>query len=111
MQDTEFVRRHPKLPTMDWDFACPIGFHGDAGSFNKQESVYLLSWNSLLGTGTTVAKRFVLTVLRKSHVTVGTIASILQICTWSMNALMSGIMPQQNWLGMPIRGGDWIAGG
>ena len=62
-------------------------FIGGAGSFSKQESVFLFTWNSLLGAGKTVSKRFVFTVIKTSQVVAGTIDEILRLYIWSMNAL------------------------
>ena len=79
MRDTPCVARHPKLRREEWHKTIPLGLHGDAGSFSKQESVYLFTWNSLLGTGTTVARRFVFTVVEKSQLTEGTVDVILNL--------------------------------
>ena len=43
----------------------PLGLHCDAGAFNKNESLYVLTWNSLVGQGTTKLRRFIITVLKK----------------------------------------------
>ena len=61
--DTEFVRRHPGLG--DRDYTAPIGMHGDAGAFNHQDPLLMLSWNGLLARGKTRTKRFLFTALRK----------------------------------------------
>ena len=111
-RDTPFVQQHPLLHTRDWHKTVPLGLHGDAGSFNKQESVYLFSWNSLLGTGTTLSKRFIFTVIRKSECTPQTVDDIMKVFAWSMNVLASGVTPEEHWEGEPMEGtrGYLVAG-
>lgn len=112
MKDTAFASAHPVLERKDWARSIPLGLHGDAGAFSKQESVYLFTWNSLLGAGSTSAKRFVFTLLKKSDVTAGTLDEIMRIFAWSMNSLLTGIVPRVNWLGLPVAStDDYIAGG
>ena len=115
MRDTPFVARHPKLRREEWHKTIPLGLHGDAGSFSKQESVYLLTWNSLLGTGTTVARRFVFTVVKKSQLTEGTVDESLNLFAWSANALLTCKHPTNNWMTPPRptmdRGGQHLADG
>jgi hypothetical protein len=53
MEPTPFVQKHPVLCPGVFDHTIPIGFHGDAGGFTEHESLIVLSWNSLLGTGST----------------------------------------------------------
>ena len=113
MRDTPFVANHRTLKREDWDKAIPVGLHGDAGSFSKQESVYLFTFNSLLGAGSTASKRFIFTVMKKSQMTRETINEILKVFAWSCNAMSTGITPEFDWSGRPTedRGGVWMAGG
>ena len=111
MSGGDFVRRHPVLTRAMWPRAIPVGFYGDAGAFSKQESVFCFTWNSLLGTGSTMHKRFLFTVIRKSLMVSGTLDAIMRIFVWPMDALLTGMMPEANWLGNPIAGGTPIAGG
>ena len=59
------VRRHPVLSgrsAAELASTLPIGFHGDGGAMSHQDSLYVASWNSLLGIGNTADKRFIFTV-------------------------------------------------
>ena len=104
--------RTPCLGAKGWARSISLGLHGDAGASSKQESIYLFTWNSLLGAGSTSAKRFVFTLLKKSDVAVGTLDEIMRIFAWSMNSLLTGIVPRVNWLGLPVAStDDYIAGG
>eukprot|EP00973_Karenia_brevis_P075539 10493851-Karenia_brevis.AAC.1 len=47
--------RDAKLAGFD---LVPLGLHCDAGAFNKNESLYVLTWNSLVGQGTSKQKRY-----------------------------------------------------
>ena len=85
MQHTSFVREHPFLNKEHWPKIVPLGFHGDAGSFSHQDSLFIFSWNSLLATGTTLSKRFIFTVVKKSNMCGGTLDAIMEIFAWSMN--------------------------
>ena len=59
-QGTDFVRHHPKLPSSSWGSTIPLGMHADAGAFSSHDSLYTISWNSLLGRGSTIKKDFCL---------------------------------------------------
>ena len=60
MKDTAIVREHPHLERREWSRMVPLGLHGDGGAFYKHESMFVFTWNSLIGTGNTRAKRFVI---------------------------------------------------
>ena len=60
-----------------------------------------VSWNSLVASGSTTQKRFVLTVIRKSDMVAGTMDAILKVASWSFNILLSGEHPERNYHGMP----------
>ena len=49
----------------------PIGVHGGGAKFSHQDSIYVVSWNSLIGLGDTRSKRFVFSVLNKSEFRAG----------------------------------------
>ena len=76
----------------------PLGLHCDAGAFNNNESLYVLTWNSLVGQGTTKQKRYVITVLKKSSLMPdgSTLAEMWKVVAWSLNALAKGRYPQWN---------------
>ena len=97
----DFVTKHPALPERAWPSTIPIGMHGDAGAFNKQESLLVLSWNSLLGHGITRRKRFVFTFVKKSECTPETISFLMRMFAWSVNAMLSGKEPLRDWCDRP----------
>ena len=84
---TDFVRLHPHIAMERWPFIIPIGLHGDGGAFSKQETVNVLSWNSLLGSGSTLQTRFLFTLIQKSDVVPATMEAILRIFGEQMNEL------------------------
>ena len=43
------------------------GVHGDGAAFNKHESMSTISWNPLVGSGSTVAKPFVFTTIKNTE--------------------------------------------
>ena len=49
MAETPFMRRHPVLSRDMLSKTIPLGFYGDAGSFSHQDSLYVFTWNSMLG--------------------------------------------------------------
>ena len=100
-----FVTSHPNLPRSSWSRIVPLGVHADAGAFSHHDSIYTISWNSLMGEGTTIRKRFLFTVLRKSGMHETTLEAALSIMAWSMNALLTGKEPTTDWLGRQVVGG------
>ena len=102
MSTTPFVRNHPSLLPKHWSSTIPLGFYGDSGSFSKQDSLYVFTWNSLLGTGQTMSKRYLATCIKKSDVVPGTIDAIFRIVAWSFNALLDGRWPTADWQGLPL---------
>ena len=59
------VKNHPGLQSKhDRSKTIPLGFHGDGAAFSKHDSLLTIAWNSLLGSGQTLKKRFVFTTLR-----------------------------------------------
>ena len=112
MRGSDFVRLHPNLPKSSWSRTVPLGMHGDGASFSKQDSVYTFSWNSLIGTGGTMAKRFVATVMKKTDMVDDSMDVIARIMSWSFNVLLSGTTPSMDWEGQPLGGGgEELAGG
>eukprot|EP00959_Pyramimonas_sp_CCMP1952_P452710 9467039-Pyramimonas_sp.AAC.1 len=99
VQYTKYMERHPDLAQDTWARTIPIGIHGDGGASSKQENLLTLSWNSLLGAGSTLSKRFLFTVILKSHMVADTLNTILRILAWSLNALLSGATPKQDAFG------------
>ena len=103
LASTKFVMDHPHLA--DKHRAVPLGFHCDGGQFSKQDRLYCLSWNSLMAKGSTIQKRFLFTVFRKSEAVANTLDTLLSIFSWSMNALARGETPHVDWTGKNIFGG------
>ena len=95
----DFVTKHPLLN--DLDHALPIGVHGDAGAFSKHDSLMVVSWNGVLGQGTTRTKRFVFTFVRKAVYTKATLDRIFELLAWSVNAMQRGQQPTLDWNGQP----------
>lgn len=79
MRDSCFVLHHPHLDGVDKSRLIPLGLHGDAGAFSKQDGLYVFTWNSLLGAGTTRQTRYLMTVVKKSLVTAGIVAPPLPL--------------------------------
>ena len=112
MAKTDFMRLHPSLPQAHWATTVPLGLHGDGASFSKHDSIYVFSWNSLIGSGTTVQKRFVATIIRKTDMAPGTIDAIMKVLSWSFNSMLDGRMPAMDWAGNPLpSGGSMLADG
>ena len=112
MKHSDFIKKHPDMPKVKWQQTVPVGMHGDGAAFSHQDSVYTFSWNSLVGSGTTVQKRFVATLIKKSDFVDGTVQAITRILAWSFNALLSGETPALDWEGRPLAGGGApLAGG
>ena len=105
MKNTDFVRRHPHLPEGSFSSMVSIGMHGDGGAFNKNDAVYSLAWNSLLGAGETVATRFLFTVVKKTDMVPNTLETLLRQFAWSCNVLLSGQTPHHDWNRRPLEGG------
>jgi hypothetical protein len=107
-----FCEKHPFLPRRAWATSVPIGFHGDGGGFNKHDSLYALSWNSLVSRGATMQTKFIFTVMKKSDMVADSLDQLLRAFSWSMNVLLSGETPTLNWLNEPMAGGgNALAGG
>jgi len=104
---------HPVLKKpSQWNSALPLGFHGDAGPIAKHDSLFVLSFNGLMGEGATLRKRFIVTVIAKSKITVGTMDEIWKIFGWSMGCLLRGVTPSRDWAGRALEGsGKELAGG
>ena len=102
------MRLHPELPRSSWATTIPLGLHGDGASFAKHDSIYVFSWSSLVGSGTTVQKRFWGTIIKKTDMVPGTIDAIMQVLSWSFNALLRGARPELDWAGVPTADGGGV---
>ena len=76
----------------DYDTTVPVGLHCDAGAVSDRNSLYVLTWNSLVGQGSTTQKRFVITVLPKTRLVKdgSTLDAIWKVVAWSLKALQTG---------------------
>ena len=108
---TSFVSQHPNLAESTWQYTVPLGMHADAGAFSKQDSIYVFSFNSLVGRGSTHQKRFIFTVVKKSLMLPNTMDEILRIFAWSCNVLLSGVTPHENPYGKAVAGGGQALAG
>ena len=113
------VQAHPHLANAGTENCVPLGLHGDGGSLSKQEGLFVLTWNSILGEGVTMETRFVITLIKKSQMLANgaTLMTIFQIIAWSMNAILLGKHPNRDPFDVPVDGGggllanDWLEGG
>ena len=116
LRQQPFVANHPILKGVR-DVAqtfVPLGLHGDGGSVSKKESLYVLTWNSLVGQGASKQTRFVIAVVKKSEMCLdgSTLDGIWKAVAWSLNALADGRWPKWDWEGRPISKPDVpLAGG
>ena len=77
--------------------------HGHGGAFSHNDSLFVLTWNSLLGTGMTRATRFLMTVVPKSLMIPETMPAIIQNQVWSFNTMLSGLEPVVDHLGIAVQ--------
>ena len=76
---TPFVKNHPTLQSSAFHRTNPVGIHGDGGAFSGSESLVVLTWNSVLGSGSRKDERFPITIVRKSGLVLGTMEAILKV--------------------------------
>ena len=107
MESTVIARHHPSL---DRNRTVPLGLHGDGGSFSKQDSLYVFTFNSLLGAGESASKRFVMTIIKKSELAAGTIDNMMDILGWSFNIALTGLTPVVSYEGEEIDNPCFLAG-
>jgi hypothetical protein len=102
----EIIRLHGHLDRKHLRKTIPIGLHGDAGAFTKNESILTISWNSLTGKAKacTLAKRFVFTTIKASSCKPdgSTLDAIWKIFAWSVDVLLSGMSPSTDFRGRPV---------
>ena len=113
LRDSPILKDHP-LQEKDWATCIPLGLHGDGGAFSKQDSLFVLSWNSLCAGAASegFARRFIFTIVRKRVMTTETMDALWKIFSWSMNNLFTGITPSTDWEGRPREGGaQYVAQG
>ena len=65
-----------------------------------------------MGSGSTITKRFIFTVIKKSDMVADTLDHIFKIFGWSCNAMLAGETSHFDWNGKAIAGGGVeLAGG
>ena len=92
----------------------PLGLHGDAGPVTKQDSTFVIYWNSLLRAAANngFGRRWLFAVIRKNDLTEETLDALWEVFGWSMNVLLSGILPERDWSGNDVpSGGGYVAEG
>ena len=107
---TGFFKKHPGLDHGKLDQTIPIGMHGDGGAFSHHDSLFVLTWNSLIGAGTTRANRFLMTILKKTEICDETLPAVMEILAWSFNVMLTGLQPVLDWLGRPMEAVGYLAG-
>ena len=60
--------------------------------------------NSLVGVGSTSTKRFVLSIIKKSEMTAGTLDATMEVLAWSCNVALSGVSPEVDFAGRVLAG-------
>ena len=80
---------------------APLGIHGDAGEFSKQQDVFVISWNSLVGKGSTSQTRFPITCLNKTELLDdgSTLNEVWEVIAWSFNLLAHREFPLEDHTG------------
>ena len=83
-----------------------VGVHGDAGEFSHQDSVNVISWSSIVGLGDTKSRSMIFAVIRESQLRSDGAAwdALWKFFGWSMNTLLTGKDPEQDWQGKPTEG-------
>ena len=69
----------------------PLGLHRDGGPCNRHDSLLDFSWNRRVASGHTDGTRFVITIIRKSQMTSGTLNSLCTVHAWSFNVSRTGL--------------------
>ena len=74
---------------------APLGIHCDAVEFSHQENVFVISWNSLVGIGSTSQTRFLCTCLNKTELLDDgtTLNEAWEVMAWSFNCLANREYP------------------
>ena len=107
IQTLPLVKEHPIVSQSSLEHTIPIGIHGDAGKFSHQDSLFVLTWNGLLGRGPTIEQRFVITVVRKKQLLASgaTLNAIFKVISWSFNCMAEGLHPIEDEDGNALPGG------
>ena len=94
------LRNSPLYPHgVAGDKTIAASIHGDSAPTTDVDGLYLFSWSSFHASGSTIAKKIPITVVKSSDVSAETMKTLANRIAWSFNALSSGLMPNQDWLG------------
>ena len=96
---SEHVIWTSNVDRLDRESSIPCTIHGDGAPTNKVESLFTISWSSLLGEGPTKSTRHIFTVVQKGEMGAATLAALFRRLAWSFNALALGRMPRKDWNG------------
>ena len=93
---------HPELKSRSaaaLSKTIPLGFHGDGGEYSHQDSIVVISWNSIIGSGAAADTRMIFTMIKKTDLlgNAETYNSLFKVFCWSMNSLMRGIFSPTDW--------------
>ena len=97
LQESDALRDHLELLTEDNGWLIPCGLHGGAGQFSHNDSLIVISLNSLIGSGVTKNHRHSVTVCKKFGMCPGTLDSLFRVIGWSCNVLQTGIELVVDW--------------
>ena len=75
--------------------------HGDGAPTHKCDGLYTLSFSSATCEGSTKESCYVMTVIKKSDLSDGTLDEIFKYLVWAFNALAKGRWPPLDWNGRP----------
>ena len=94
---------HPALAKEDFSTKCiPIRLHSDGVVMSKHESLHVISWSSLFGTGQILEVQMMFTSIVKSACLkdehgMDTLKDIYRCLRWSLAACLAGLHPVLNW--------------
>ena len=99
---------HGAPPREHWHHTIPLGMHGDGGSFSHHDSLFVVSWNTLISgeVGGGFSILFLFTILRKADLTSETWPELWRVFGWSLNHLLTGITPATDWNKLQRPGGE-----
>ena len=103
-----FASEHPVLCNRKRNLlrkTIPLGLHGDGGEFSHQDSLYAVTWNSVLGLGSTSQKRFLFAAIKNTMLCSATWDKLWEIFGWSMTVLLHGREPIADYRGKSVHSG------
>ena len=86
----------------------PLLLHGDGGSFQRYDSINVISFRSLLSTGNVAHSQMMLAAIPKSsckdqvHSNLDTMTQVWKAIVWSFQCLFKGVYPSKDHLGNPL---------